>query len=454
MRYYTADKRTTIRGTEKPTPVNSTSITEPEARALADAINQVSANQPPSEALKLVEAALARAPQHPMVLNAAGGHMHRTGNFARAAELFRQAVALDTNSKVLWMNLAGAHRALGDLPAEGAALERALAIDPRYVQALLQRGELMERLGKPKAAALVFGAALASVAPGIPIPPGVASLLTHAQEVVNANSRALEELLEQDLAPLRESLGAEDQRHFDACREVMLGKRRVYASQPKNLLFPFLPAIEFFPREDFPWLDLLESATDEIAAEAVAALHGDANGFSPYVDFPAGMPVDQWAPLNHSMDWSIYSLWHDGTAIADHQARCPRTAAVLAKLPMCDVPGYAPGAYFSVLKPRTRLPPHTGTTNTRSIVHLPLVIPDGCGFRVGAEVRPWKKGQAWVFDDTIEHEAWNDSDQTRIVLIFDIWNPLLTAADRSLARAVTLGIGRHYGADTPTLGSR
>jgi aspartyl/asparaginyl beta-hydroxylase (cupin superfamily) len=278
--------------------------------------------------------------------------------------------------------------------------------------------------------------------------------LSRAQAVVLANNQALEKALDQDLALIRARHGAEDQRRFDACRDVLLGKRRVYRSAPKQIFFPYLPSIEFFERDASPWLDVLEAATEEIAAEAVAALRSDSAGFMPYVDFPPGAPIDDWAPLNHSMDWSVYSLWHDGSTVAAHQAQCPRTCAVLAQLPMCDIPNYAPGAYFSVMKPRTRLPPHTGTTNTRSIVHLPLVIPDGCGFRVGAAVRSWKKGHAWVFDDTIEHEAWNDSDETRIILIFDVWNPLLTAAERDLTRAMTTGIGEFYGADAPTMGSR
>ena len=101
---------------------------------------------------------------------------------------------------------------------------------------------------------------------------------------------------------------------------------------------------------------------------------------------------------------------------------------------MCEVPGKAPTVMFSVLAPHTRIPPHTGTTNTRGIVHLPLIIPDGCGFRVGGETRQWEPGRAWVFDDTIEHEAWNDSDEPRVILILDIWNPLLTEADREVVR--------------------
>lgn len=434
--------------------MNTTSITEPEARALADAISQVSASQPPAESMKLVDAAVARAPNQPLVLNAAGGHMMRTGDARRARELYERAIAADSGSKVLWLNLATACRGLGDKKAEGAALEKALAIEPRYVPALLQKAELMERLDNQKVAATVYQAALDCVASGTPVSQNMASALTHAQEVVNANSRELEAFLEQELASVRQRHAGADQQRYDACRDVFLRKRRVYTHEAKGILFPYLPAIEFFRREEFPWLDTLEAATEDIAAEALAVLTGDRAGFKPYVDFPASAPVDQWAPLNHSFDWSVYNLLNDGAPLAEHIEKCPKTAAVLARLPLCDIPGYAPGAYFSVLKPRTRLPAHTGTTNTRSIVHLPLVIPEGCGFRVGSQVRTWQKGKAWVFDDTIDHEAWNDSDQIRIVLIFDIWSPLLTAAERDLVRDFTVGLGRYYGADAPELSSR
>jgi len=427
-------------------------LSEPEARALADAIVQVSVNQPPAEAQKMVEMALARAPNHPLVLNSAGGYMQRIGNSSKARELYQRALAVDDKSKVLWVNLAVACRSLGDTAAEGAALEKALALEPRYVAALLHKGALLERLSNLKGAALTFAAALDSIAPGASIPPQMAPALAHAREVVETNRRALEQFLEGEIDAVRRVHGTESQHRFDACRDITLGKRRVYTSQPKYTHFPYLPAIEFFPREDFPWLGPLEEATDDIAAEALAALRSVPGDFSPYVNVPAGTPLDEWAPLNHSMSWSVYSLWHDGSPVPENQATCPKTAAALAKLPMCDIPDHAPGAYFSVLKPRTRLPPHTGTTNARCIVHLPLVIPPGCRFRVGSQVRSWEKGKAWVFDDTIDHDAWNDSDQTRIIMIFDIWNPLLTTAERDLVRAMTVGLGRYYGDDAPAMG--
>jgi hypothetical protein len=92
----------------------------------------------------------------------------------------------------------------------------------------------------------------------------------------------------------------------------------------------------------------------------------------------------------------------------------------------------SPSALFSVLQPKTRIPPHTGVANFRLVVHLPLIVPPGCGFRVGGETRQWRLGEAWVFDDTIEHEAWNDSEQTRIIFICDVWSPRLSPDERAV----------------------
>ncbi len=75
----------------------------------------------------------------------------------------------------------------------------------------------------------------------------------------------------------------------------------------------------------------------------------------------------------------------------------------------------------------------------RLVTHLPLIVPENCGFRVGNDTRQWVPGKAWVFDDTIEHEAWNDSDKLRVVLIFDIWHPHLTPPERAMITATQSG---------------
>jgi aspartate beta-hydroxylase len=100
---------------------------------------------------------------------------------------------------------------------------------------------------------------------------------------------------------------------------------------------------------------------------------------------------------------------------------------------------------FSLLKPKTRIPPHNGVTNVRLVTHLALIIPEDCGFRVGNDTRQWVPGRAWVFDDTIEHEAWNESDKLRVVLIFDIWHPHLTPPERALITALTAGVNAFSG---------
>ena len=201
---------------------------------------------------------------------------------------------------------------------------------------------------------------------------------------------------------------------------------------PLLLCFPRLAPIPFHDRALFPWLGEVEAATEMLREELFTVLREDRAKFAPYIQFPPGAPVNQWAELNYSPAWTSFFLWRDGVRQNENCARCPGASALLDRLPLAHQRGYGPSAMFSVLSPRTRIPPHTGSANTRLIAHLPLILPPSCGFRVGNDSRDWRMGEAWVFDDTIEHEAWNDSEETRVILIFDVWNPLLTQAEREL----------------------
>jgi aspartyl/asparaginyl beta-hydroxylase (cupin superfamily) len=96
---------------------------------------------------------------------------------------------------------------------------------------------------------------------------------------------------------------------------------------------------------------------------------------------------------------------------------------------------------FSLLAPRTLIPPHVGINNARLVCHLPLIVPEGCWFRVGAETRCWRPGEAFIFDDTIEHEASNPSDDLRVVFIFDVWHPDLSPPERDAVAALIGSIG-------------
>jgi aspartyl/asparaginyl beta-hydroxylase (cupin superfamily) len=216
----------------------------------------------------------------------------------------------------------------------------------------------------------------------------------------------------------------------------MLGRRSIYANDCHGLHYPFLPADEFFDREHFPWLEGLEHQTAAIRAELSAILADSNPGLSPYVDQVSGLPENKWTALDRSLDWSALHLWRDGERVEEACARAPRTAALVETLPLCRIPGRAPAVFFSILRASKHIPPHTGVTNVRAIVHLPLIVPDGCTFRVGGEARPWVEGEAFAFDDTIEHEAINPTDRDRALLILDCWNPHLSEAEQAMVRRV------------------
>ena len=382
------------------------------------------------------------APNHPQALLHLGQHQLFRGDPAGARLLLEQAAAADRANPIVLLNLASACRALGDPRGELAALNHALSIDPYFFPALLAKGMYFERIGRRKEAAKVYKDVL-TIAP--PQPEEWAQKpLQHAREVVDDNVRALGAFLDKTLAAARGRYGPSELARFDECKDIMAGAKQAQVQRPTMLNFPRLPAIPFYERRDFPWLGEVEGATSAIRDELLVLLREDAREFGAYVNHPDDAPLNQWAELNRSPRWSAYFLWSNGQRVDAHCARCPATAAILDRLPMATVPGAAPAAFFSTLAPRTLIPPHTGVTNTRLIVHVPLVVPEGCWFRVGNEKREWKCGEALIFDDTIEHEAWNGSDQLRAILIFDIWNPYLSTAERALVCELLAGVDAYY----------
>lgn len=384
------------------------------------------------------------APAHPAVLNELGMRMMQRGEAAKARELFQRAVEADPNP-TLWSNLASSLQALGLPREELDAIERALALEPRHLAALLQKATLFERTDDPRNAARAYRNALATLPAGVKPPVEVAALVEHARAAVAADDTALASAIAESLRAVRERHADAQCRRVEHCIDLVTARRRRFDPQPTFMYFPEIPAVEFFDRDDFPWLDAIEAASDEIRAELMTVLVSDREGLEPYIDYREGTPLNQWKELNKSRRWSAYFLWNQSVPQAAHLALCPRTAEVLKGAPQCDVAGRGPTAFFSILEAGTRIPPHTGVTNTRLTVHLPLIVPPDCGFRVGSETREWIAGKALVFDDTIEHEAWNLSEVPRAVLIFDVWNPFLTVAERDLIRAATEAIGAYYG---------
>ena len=260
----------------------------------------------------------------------------------------------------------------------------------------------------------------------------MAQSLEQGQSFVLQGAQTMRAVIDERLGPLSAKLDAVETRRSRAFVDTALGQRRIYTNECHGLCYPFLPADEFFDDQHFPWLPAGAAATDMIRAELMALIKDPGEALRPYVRMEPGIGENKWSGLDNSLDWGAIFLWEYGEANHPVLQRCPETARLLESLPVSRIPGRAPSAFFSMLKPHTRIPPHTGVTNTRAIIHLPLVVPDGCGFRVGGEIRPWVVGKPFAFDDTIEHEAWNDSDELRSVLIFDVWNPHLTEREREV----------------------
>jgi aspartyl/asparaginyl beta-hydroxylase (cupin superfamily) len=371
--------------------------------------------------------------------NARAMQAMKAGQVSEARTILRQALRDHPDDTRLWLNLAGACRALGDLPGAFAALEGALRIDPRSFLALLMKASLIERQHGPREAGVAYGVALTQAPALEGLDPATRRALEHARAVHADYQDGLRRQLLDSVSDSRGLARSAESRRIETFIEHLAGTRRIFHQKPTSFFYPGLPSIEFYPREDFPWLTAVEAATAAIRAELLAVMADEtlAPRFGPYVDYPAGLPLDQWAELNQSPRWSAFFLFKDGEPVPGNADRCPATRAALAQAPQPSVIRRSPAAMFSVLQPRTRIPPHTGVSNTRLVVHLPLILPGDCRFRVGNETRPWRMGEAWVFDDTIEHEAWNDSDRPRTILIFDIWSPFLSQVERELIARVT-----------------
>jgi aspartyl/asparaginyl beta-hydroxylase (cupin superfamily) len=392
--------------------------------------------QQPAEARRVFREAETLHPTHPLVLHEKGRQLLLSGDASGALSVFQQLVQVAPRQVNHWMSLAATLRRLEQREAEMAALEKALALEPAHLVVLLQKGALLELMNKPRAAAVVYTHALQTLSPQARLPAAIEAHVAHARKRANENATALAAALDARLASLSEvhPRGGSERLRFDRCVDRILGRQRVYTPEPTGTLFPYLCNYEFYPREMFPWLAGLEANAQVIREELLTVLREEQAEILPYIAYPEGVPLNQWKELNNSRRWGAYFLWNQGKRVDSHMARCPRTSAALAGLPQVDVPGRGPTAYFSILEPHTHIPAHTGVNNARLIVHLPLILPGLCRFRVGGEVREWREGEAWVFDDTIEHEAWNDADLPRVILILDVWNPQLTALERDLMR--------------------
>jgi aspartate beta-hydroxylase len=401
------------------------------------------------EAGRLFDALLVEQPDDVDALNFLAVRAHSAGRPDEALELLSRARAAHPGDATTLVNVGVMLRERDQLDEAIAALTDALRIEPGLYVARLRLGEAMQARGDASAVAAYFGAIMAAQGRGqwlsdATTAPSLRPLVRHAMRVVAGGRRMVFSAL---IAPLRERHGAAALVRVEKCLAIYLKEIAPGypdpAQQPKFLYFPDLPTTRFFERELFPWYEPLEAHTDTIRAEMLQVLAED-SGFEPFL----GHFDDKLALQDHLRGergepaWNAFFFHRHGVRNDANVARCPATIAALEATPFCRVRDHSPEVCFSVLTPGSHILPHRGVTNTRLVTHLPLVVPEGdLALHVSGETMRWQEGRCFTFDDTFEHEAWNRSSETRVVVLLDVWNPYLTEVEREAVAALTAGIG-------------
>ena len=346
------------------------------------------------------------------------------GDVGHAASLLELAAQRGRDSSTL-LRLATIRRSVGDLTGAIQAAAAAVELAPRNFVMSLLLGSLREATGAIHAAERAYRVACRVAPLDLSFQPAIARQLERARSSVEAAERWRKRLFNwqpQSDAPLT----PDEDRRLRGFRANIVENLDSGPLTPPMFLLPGVRSRKYFDPSDFAGIAALESATGDIRDEFLALANDlDLSAASK----AGGNRVGGAQPS--AGQWSMIPLIRNGIAVDEYAARCPLTMALAEGLDLPKLGCISPSLYFSVLEAGSRIAPHTGITNARVIAHLPLIVPDCCGFRVGGETRDWEVGRAMVFDDMTTHEAWNDSGKTRVILIADLWRPELSTSERA-----------------------
>jgi len=385
-------------------------------------------------------------PDHVEALNVVGLAALRDGDIDLALTLLKHAAAVDGGQALTHLHLGRAHAAAFELDFAAAAYAKALALTPALHAARMHLAELHEKRGDTMRAVMTYARALNDAqAEGrwlnaATTPAALQATVDHAQQFVRGQRLAS---FAQIMEPFARQYGAGALRRVEQAVRIHLHLEAPVFPDPRQkptfLFFPGLPATPYLDKGLILEIEELEAATPDIRAELQALLPSSSG--RERVFHTGELEQANLRGLDEPPSWNGYYFFRHGERRADNCAACPITAAALDALPLARVRGHGPEVLYSVFSPGTHLLPHRGVTNTRVVGHLPLMIPDDCALRVGGEDHHWREGEVVVFDDTYEHEAWNRSDRTRVVMIFDLWNPFLSQPERAVLAELVIAMG-------------
>lgn len=371
----------------------------------------------------------------------------KSGKPQEAFDHLQIASKVNPGNARLWRSLALTHMALEQWPQAQHTLEHCLTLAPKMHVARLHLGKVLEQQGQHSAAVKTYLNALSEAQrhglwlDNATTPPWLLEDVRHAVEVANLGRMEIYQTLMQ---PLLERFAKDDLQRVDLCVKGVLGFENYRDANKKQsptfMYFPGLPETPLFDRNLFPWFEQLESHFEAIRLEAEQVL-AQRHGLSPFLSLGKSDKVSDYLG-GHEPNWDAYFFYRHGEKYEPHHSQCPNTSAVLESLPLVRIAEHAPEICFSMLTAGTHILPHYGTSNIRSVVHLPLIVPEHCALKVDDQTIPGKAGECFAFDDTFLHEAWNRGDATRTILLMDSWNPHLTETERLCLTELIQSIGK------------
>jgi aspartate beta-hydroxylase len=388
-----------------------------------------------AEGEQLYEQILRSSPEDVEALNVLALAALRRRDFSRAIALLGQAASSHPTDFHSSYHLGRAYDESGDLSRAAAQYARALELRPESYTARLYLAYALDRNGGREESLRQYVRALAHaqrdgrwLAPAS-TPANLTLPVERAVRLIRDTKRAIADDV---LTGLRAKYGESELSRVAQALRIYLREEAPHfldaRQQPTFFFFPGLPPSPYLDRRLFPWIAALEESTQQVREELHRLLPSSAGRERVFLS--EELERVNLRGVGAQPSWNGYYFYRHGERREANCVACPETAAALDALPLCRVPQHGPEVLFSVFTPGTHLLRHRGVTNTRLVGHLPLIVPQECALSVGSELHIWKEGRIVVFDDTYEHEAWNRSEQIRVVLIFDIWNPYLTDVER------------------------
>ncbi len=373
--------------------------------------------------------------------------LREAGEITRAETVLAAALAADPSSEPVATEQAALRAGAGRLGDAIAGLRTFVAGQPKSPLAWLLLGQMLDdagaRLGALRARFEALQRAHEAGAWQRPetTPPHMQALVAAAvRDVHEHRGDIFRDLVDE----LRERHGADALARVERAVRGYLGDASIAPAdpmqRPRFLYFPDLPATPFLDPMLQPWAPRLRDAFAVIRDEALSLLPGR-EGLEDFVQVREGDRIGNYLG-GVEPAWEAFFFYRHGERYDANHERCTRTSAVLESLDLCRIPGQTPEICFSVLKAGTHILPHHGVTNTRVVMHLPLIVPADCALNlVDRGTHAWRAGELVMFDDTYLHEAWNRSAAPRVILLMDCWNPHLTAVEREAVTRLAQTIG-------------